>query len=283
MTFKSVLSICVILFFSLILLAQVGDISQKDEDDYRVGPQDLLEIKVFEVPELNITTRVAENGTIALPLLGVVDVEGLTRRGVEEKLAKLLEESYLKNAQVTVFIKEYESRMVSVMGAVKSPGNYKLLGSMTLMQLLSRAGGLTGDMGEKIIVIRTFPGGKTASLSIDLDGLMLRGDPKLNIPLMDNDIVNVPIERTYDVFVFGQVEKPGNIQMSRGTGMTLMKAIAQAGGFTQRARRGSVSVTRTVDGEEKKITVNVKKILRGKQKDFQLEPNDVVFVPESLL
>jgi len=283
MTSKSIFGIYFCLVFAVLLSAQSGDITRKGDDDYVIGPQDLLEIKVFEVPELNITTRVAENGTIALPLLGVVPVEGLTRRGVEEKLAKLLEESYLKNAQVTVFIREYESRMVSVMGAVKSPGNYKLLGSMSLMQLLSRAGGLTGNTADKIIVIRTFPSGKTTSLSIDLDELMLQGNPKINIPLMANDIVNVPVERTYDVFVFGQVAKSGNIQMKRGTGMTLMKAIAQAGGFTQRARRGGVIITRIVDGKEKKIKVNIKKILRGKQKDFQLEPDDVIFVPESLL
>ena len=283
MTSKSICIICLCMVFTLGLNAQANKNIPAGDDDYLIGAQDLIEIKVFEVPELNITTRVSENGTIALPLLGVVPVEGLTRRGVEEKLAKLLEESYLKNAQVTVFIKEYESRMVSVMGAVKNPGNYKLLGSISLMQLLSRAGGLTAETGDRIIVIRTFPSGKTASLSIDLDELMLQGNPKLNIPLMANDIVNVPVERTYDVFVFGQVEKPGNIQMKRGTGMTLMKAIAQAGGFTQRARRGGVIVTRTVNGKEKQIKVNIKKILRGKQKDFQLEPDDVIFVPESLL
>ena len=283
MTSKSICIICLCMVFTLGLNAQANKNIPEGDDDYLIGAQDLIEIKVFEVPELNITTRVSENGTIALPLLGVVPVEGLTRRGVEEKLAKLLEESYLKNAQVTVFIKEYESRMVSVMGAVKNPGNYKLLGSISLMQLLSRAGGLTAETGDRIIVIRTFPSGKTASLSIDLDELMLQGNPKLNIPLMANDIVNVPVERTYDVFVFGQVEKPGSIQMKRGSGMTLMKAIAQAGGFTQRARRGSVIITRNVDGKEKKIKVNLKKILRGKQKDFVLEPDDVIFVPESLL
>ena len=283
MTSKSIAFICICLFFTGLMSAQTDTNPRKGDEDYVIGPQDLLEIKVFEVPELNITTRVAENGTITLPLLGVVEVEGLTRRGVEEKLARLLEESYLKNAQVTVFIQEYESRMVSVMGAVKNPGNYKLLGSMSVMQLLSRAGGLTPETGDRIIVIRTFPSGKTASLSIDLDELMIQGNPKLNLPLMANDIVNVPVERTYDVFVFGQVEKPGNIQMKRGRGMTLMKAIAQAGGFTQRARRGGVIVTRTVNGKEKQIKVNIKKILRGKQKDFQLEPDDVIFVPESLL
>jgi len=283
MTFRHVVAIVAGLMIFQLSIAQIPNNASAGDEGYVIGAQDLIEIKVFEVPELNITTRVSEDGTIALPLLGVIKVEGLTRRGVEEKLAQLLEKSYLKNAQVTVFIKEYESKMVSVMGGVKNPGNYKLLGTMSLMQLLSRAGGLTENTGHQIIVIRTFPSGKTASISIDLDELMLQGNPKLNIPLMANDIVNVPVERTYDVFVFGQVEKPGSIQMKRGSGMTLMKAIAQAGGFTQRARRGSVIITRNVDGKEKKIKVNLKKILRGKQKDFVLEPDDVIFVPESLL
>ncbi len=282
MTSKLFTILSVFLIFSVLIPGQATK-TPDDTSGYAIGAKDLLDIKVFEVPELNITIRVGENGTIALPLLGVVEVEGLTRRGVEEKLARLLEESYLKNAQVTVFINEYESKTVSIMGAVKTPGNYKLLGKQNLMQLISRAGGLTGDSGGRIIVIRTFPSGKSASLPIDLDELMIRGNPKMNIPLMAGDIVNIPVERLYDVFVFGQVEKPGNIAMKRTTRMTLMKAIAQAGGFTQRARKGSVIVTRMVKGVEKKIRVNVKKILRGKAKDFLLEPQDVVFVPESVL
>ena len=88
---------------------------------YTIGPKDLLAISVFEVPELNITVRVAEDGTIALPLLGVVKVQGLNPLQLETKLAELLEKSFLKNAQVTVFIKEYQSQKVSIIGAVQKP------------------------------------------------------------------------------------------------------------------------------------------------------------------
>jgi polysaccharide export outer membrane protein len=210
-------------------------------------------------------------------------VEGLNSLQVEQKLATLLEKSYLKNAQVTVFIKEYQSRKVSVIGAVQKTGDYELIGKQTLLQLISRAGGLTEKAGNKIIVIRQYDNGKSASLSIDIEKLMLQGDASLNIPLQANDIINVPMDRFEDIYVFGQVKEPGQIQMKTGTSMTLLRAIAQAGGFTDRARKSSVLVTRRQDGKEIKIKVNVKKILSGKKPDFVLQPNDVVYVKESVL
>jgi polysaccharide export outer membrane protein len=250
---------------------------------YTIGPKDLLTISVFEVPELNITVRVAEDGTIALPLLGVVRVQGLNPLQLETRLAILLEKSYLKNAQVTVFIKEYQSQKVSIIGAVKKTGNYELIGKQTLLQLISRAGGLTEKAGSKIIVIRQYKDGKSASLAIDIEELMLKGNASLNIPLQANDIVNVAMDTLVDIFVFGQVKNPGQIQMKKSDQLTLLRAIAQAGGFGDRARKSSVLITRREKGKEIKIKVNVKKILNGKQPDFILKPNDVVYVKESVL
>ena len=250
---------------------------------YTIGAKDLLTITVFEVPELNITVRVSEDGDIALPLLGIVKVEGLNRLRLEQKLAAMLEKSYLKNAQVTVFIKEYQSQRVSVMGAVKNAGTYELIGRMTLLQILSQAGGLSGEAGDRIVVIRQYADGSSASLVIDIEELMVKGTAKFNIPLQAGDIVNVPVERFMDVFVFGQVNNPGQIKMKLTTPATLLRAIAQAGGFTERARKGSVLITRREDGKEKKIKVNVKQILGGRRPDFELQANDVVYVKESVL
>jgi polysaccharide export outer membrane protein len=251
--------------------------------DYNIGPQDLLTISVFEVPELNITVRVAEDGTIALPLLGVVKVEGLNQLQLENTLATLLEKSYLKNAQVTVFIKEYQSKKVSIIGAVQKTGDYELIGKQTLLQMLSRAGGILEKAGDKIIVIRQYKNGKSASLSIDIEELMLKGNPRLNIPLQPNDIINVPMERYGDVYIFGQVNEPGQIQMKKSRPLTLLRAIAQAGGFTERARKSAVLITRRQNGKEIKIKVNVRKILSGKRPDFILKPNDVIYVKASVL
>jgi polysaccharide export outer membrane protein len=250
---------------------------------YIIGPKDLLTISVFEVPELNITVRVAEDGTIGLPLLGVVRVKGLNPLQLENKLATLLEKSYLKNAQVTVFIKEYQSQKVSIIGAVQKTGDYELIGKQTLLQLLSRAGGLTEGAGDHIIIIRQYENGRSASLSIDIEELMLKGNADLNIPLQANDIVNVPMDTMVDIFIFGQVKKPGLISMAKGPQLTLLRAIAQAGGFTDRARKSSVLITRREKGKEIKIKVNVKKILSGKKPDFILKPNDVIYVKESVL
>ena len=273
------------IIFALLFLVAVLGVAQNNNrvSDYTIGAKDLLAINVFEVPELNITVRVSENGDITLPLLGTIKAGGLTRFQLEKRMAGLLERSYLKNAQVTVFIKEYQSKKVSVIGAVKNPGNYDLIGKQSLLQLISLAGGLTEGAAGRIIVIRQYKNGKSASLKIDLDDLLMNGNADLNIPLNPGDIVNIPVERTSDIYVFGQVNNPGYIKVKSSSDMTILKVIAQAGGFTDRARKGNVLITRKEKGKELKIKVNVKKILRGKQKDFIILPNDIVFVPESVL
>jgi len=270
------------LLFTCLTLSLAQKSTSKDYS-YVIGPKDLLTISVFDVPELNITVRVSEDGTITLPLLGKIEVEGLSRSDLERKLAGLLEKNYLKNAQVTIFIKEYQSKRVSVIGAVKSPGNYELIGKQTLLQMLSSAGGLTEEASERIIIIRQYSDGRSKSLIIDLDELMLKGDPKLNIPIYASDIINVPVERFSDIYVFGQVNNPGHIKMKKLSHLTLLRAIAQAGGFTDRARKSSVIIKRTEGGKEIKIKVNIKKILSGKKPDIVLQPNDIIFVPESIL
>jgi len=270
----------------LIFTCLAVSFAQKSTDkyySYAVGPKDLLAISVFDVPELNITVRVSEDGTINLPLLGQIEVDSLTQVELERKLATLLEKNYLKNAQVTVFIKEYQSKQVSVIGAVKKTGNYELLGKQTLLQMLSIAGGLTEEASDRIIIIRQYSDGASKSLMIDLDALMIDGNPELNIPIHANDIINVPVEGFADIYIFGQVNNAGQIKMKKDSRLTLLRAIAQAGGFTDRARKSGVVIKRIVDDKEVKIKVNVNKILSGKTTDIILKPNDIVFVPESIL
>ncbi len=285
MNFKNIL-IAVLLLISIILfvLPVYPQDNEIDNDaSSTIGPGDLIDIKVFNVPELNITVRVSGNGTVTLPLIGNIMAEGLTRSRLEQRLANELEKSYLKNAQVTVFIKEYHSKMVSVIGAVKKPGNQELYGEKTILELISLAGGFTPDASKKIIIIRKLKEGKSISLTIDMDELMLEGNPKLNIPLQAGDIINIPAESHMNIYIFGEVKNPGHIEMIREGEITLLRAIAQAGGFTERARKGSVLVKRRENGKEKKIKINVKSILRGKKPDFILENNDIIHVPESFL
>lgn len=277
--------IILILSFSFFFLFSPGiAFSQESKDySYSVGPKDLITISVFEVPELNITVRISEDGTITLPLLGRVEVGGLTRFQVEKKLAALLEEKYLKNAQVTVFIKEYQSKTVSIIGEVGNPGSYELIGKQSLLQMLSTAGGLRDTTSDRIIIIRQYKSGKTSSLEINLDELMIKGNPTMNIPLEPGDIINVPGERYLDIYVFGQVKNPGHLKVKKNGPITLLKVIAQAGGFVERARKSAVTIARRINGKDIKTRVNVKKILKGKKPDLILKNNDIVYVPESIL
>ncbi len=253
--------------------------------EYKIGPKDLLEISVVGVPEISkAVVRVSEEGRITLPLLGEVAVGNLSKFEVEKKLAALAGEKVVLNPQVTVHILEYLSRRVSVIGAVEKPGPFELLGRQTVLAALSEAGGLTRDAGEEIVILRQLPSGETSSIRVPVDGLFVRGDPGLNVVLEPGDIVNVPVDKPVVIYVFGQVRNPGALQVKRSSLPALTQAIAQAGGFTDRANRKRVQVRRKdAAGKEIEITVNVRDILRGKLKDFPLQVNDTVYVPESIL
>jgi polysaccharide export outer membrane protein len=259
--------------------------SQDTGAEYKIGPKDLLEITVLGVPEIaKLVVRVSEEGRITLPLLGEVGVGNLTKFEVEKKLTGLAGEKVVLKPQVTVHILEYNSRRISVVGAIEKPGSFELIGRRTVLAAIAEAGGLTRDAGEEIIVIRQLPGGENTSIRISVDGLFVKGDPALNILLEPGDVVNVPVERMAPIYVFGQVRNPGALQVKRSGVPTLTQAIAQAGGFTDRANRKKVQIRRKdASGKELTITVNVRDILKGKKKDIPLMINDTVYVPESLL
>jgi polysaccharide export outer membrane protein len=272
-----------LVLFGMVFCLNPAVAQVEKSEEYIIGPKDLLEIEVFGLSELDTTTRVSEDGLITVALLGEVKVGGLTKSGLEKKLTQLFKERFLKNPQVTVFIKEYRSRIVSILGAVNEPGDYELLGRQTLLQMISQAGGLTEEAGREIIVIRKQPDGSNTSQEIPVEDLVEKGDVKLNIVLKPGDIINIPIDKTVRVYVFGQVKKPGALEVKKSNIPTLLQAIAQAGGFSERASRGNVNIKRKNDqGEEIQITVNAKAIIKGKKKDIQLLENDVVYVPESI-
>jgi polysaccharide export outer membrane protein len=284
--YVSRLSLYAILIFSLLHLHPFLH-GQAERDvfvrEYMIGPRDLLEIKVFELPELNQTVRVSEDGSITLPLLGNVQIGGLTKDGVERKLAELLEAKYLKNAQLSVFIKEYQSKRVAIIGAVEKPGMYELVGRQTLLQMISQAGGFKDTSSNEIFVLREGKNGITASIAIDLEDLTVNGNQKLNIPLQANDVINVPVDRIINIYVFGQVKNAGALQVKMSKKITLLQAIAQAGGLTDGASKRGVSIKRTdKSGREIKMKVNLKDIINGKKPDIELKEGDVVYVRESI-
>jgi polysaccharide export outer membrane protein len=246
--------------------------------EYRIGSKDLLEITVFNRPELNQTVRVSEDGSITLSLLGKVEVAGLTAQNLEKKLAGLLDQQYTKNARVTVFIKEFQK--VAVLGAVGRPGMYELVGPTTILQIVSQAGGLTAQAMNELYVLRQGPDGSKTRITIDLEDLA-KGNHELDILLQPKDEIIVPIDQLRNVFVYGEVRNPGTISFLQSKRITLLQAIAQAGGPTEWAKKSRVVIKRKdkKTGKEMKIPVNLKKLISGKTSDIMLEEGDVVIVP----
>ena len=247
--------------------------------DYKIGSKDLLEVKVFELPELNQTVRVSEDGSISLALLGKVDVAGLTAQELEKKLAEILDAKYTKGAHVSVFIKEYQK--VSVLGAVGKPGMYELVGPTTLLQIISQAGGLTNQAMNELFIYRQGKNGQKNRIAINMDDLVLKGNPSANIDLQANDVINVPIDQTQTVHVMGEVKTPGAIQFKLSKKITLLAAIAQAGGTTEWAATSRIIVKKKdkETGQEMRLVVDLKSIINGRKPDIILEEGDIVIVP----
>jgi polysaccharide export outer membrane protein len=262
-------------------LAPAGqqETAQLPVNDYQIGPNDLLEITVFELPELNQTVRVSEDGSITLSLLGKVGVSKLTAQELEKKLAGLLDQQYTKGAHVTVFIREYQK--VSVLGAVGRPGMYELVGPTTLLQIIAQAGGLTALAMKEIYIYRTDRDGAQTRLVVSIDDLVVDGKPALNIELRPKDVVSVPLDQTLNVYVYGEVRTPGIVTFLGSKKITLLQAVAQAGGTTEWAKKTKVIIKRKdrKTGKEIVIHVNMRSMLNNKQTDIYLEEGDVVIVP----
>jgi polysaccharide export outer membrane protein len=209
-------------------------------------------------------------------------VAGLTKGDLEALIAKLLEERFVRNPQVTIFVKEYESKKVAVSGAVKKPDTYEMLGEKTLLEMISKAGGLDKDLGKEIIIFRQDADGSTRRLGVNLDKLVYEADPSLNLVVEPGDIIYVPSVEKVRIFVSGAVKSPNLYEVPRAEPVTVLKAITLAGGTTDRASEKKVQIIRTGDdGARKTILVNLKKIKKGKAEDPVLQKDDLVLVPEA--
>jgi polysaccharide export outer membrane protein len=253
-----------------------------DFEHYRIGPEDVLEIRVFELEQLNRTVRVLADGNIDLPLIGLVPVGGLTSTEAAEQVAGRLQNRFVQNPQVSVLITEFNSRKVSLLGAVARPATYPLVGRRNLLQIIADAGGLSGEAGGLLYVFRPLPDGKSARLSVPLSELLIKGDPRWNIWLLSGDIVSIPPEEAITVSVLGAVRNPGLYKLPVGEDASLLRAIALAGGLTERGSKSGIQVKRrTGSGKETVIKVDLGKILSGDKPDVFLEEGDVILVKES--
>jgi len=246
---------------------------------YPIGPRDKVEIRVLELPELDREFQVAGDGTLELPNVGKVDVAGLTESELAVELRRRLEEVGMRRATVSVRITEF-SRPVAVLGAVVNPGNHPVEGRAMLLDVLLMAGGLSNDRGRFIQVRRRAANGLSDQVEIGIDELFESGDPAVNIPIFAGDVVHVLPAEAVRVSFLGEVNQTGNVTFRGTDRVTLLVAIAQAGGLTERAS-SKIRILRRQGAGRVEIIANYRRILNGKDPDPELEDGDIVIVKEA--
>jgi len=284
------------------LLTQVGRATFLSYKDYQVGPEDLLDVRVFGQDNLNREVRVNGQGEISLPLVGVVKVTGLSPQEIEKRLAQEYGSRFLRHPHITVGVKEYRHQRVAVTGAVDKPGFYDMIGPRTLLEMLAAAGGLqdkggNARAGDVVHVIRSQHASeltralketasasrqsfspRTKTIVIDLRRLLMEGALDLNIPIRHGDVIHVPFAG--NAYVLGGVRRPGSVAVKDN--LTLTQAIAQVGGADPVLATNQVDVIRFGEqGASQKITVDLSKILAHEQPDVPLKDSDVVVVGQS--
>jgi polysaccharide biosynthesis/export protein len=259
------------LFVGACLLAATAAGAAGQQADYTVGPQDVLTVSVWNQADLSGKFTVGADGSISYPLLGAVRVAGLQPRAIEALLRTRLGDGFLKNPQVTVEVAQFLSKRIFVMGEVKTPGPVALTGEMTLLEALTRAGGMTENAGGELVLLRADRGAGVASAPLTTGGRGVQQVAKVsvrdlrsgafagNVELRDGDSIFVP--RAEMIYVLGQVNAPGAYTLDPG--MTVLKAISLAGGVTRVGSTGRIKITRIVDGKKTEIKARLDEIVRA--------------------
>jgi polysaccharide biosynthesis/export protein len=265
--------------------------------DYIIGPEDVLKIDVFQVPELsNLLVRVTNDGTITVPLVGQVVASGLTVKELSEKLQSAWGQNYLQNPEVTVFVHEFQAKPVSVVGEVQKPGLYYLTGPRKLIDMLSMAGGLAQQFGAgagpSVYVtrqngFRNLPSAQGMHLvapdkvEINIRMLLYSREAALNIQIKPLDVISV--SRADVVYVTGRgIQKPGGFILQDRDSVTVFQALAMAEGLSASADKHDARIIRhSADGSRVVIPVDLDKVEKGKVPDPVLSANDILFVPDS--
>ena len=279
-----------------------------EETDLPLGPGDLIEISVFDVPELSsLKLRIPVGGSVTLPLIGAIPAAGLTPSELETEVRTRLQHDYMNDPQVSVFVTEQKSQRVSVMGAVKTGGVYSLAGHLRLADALAMAGGLADDAGHTVYVTRRTPAAAVASARADRvatdgagapraktssrppDGVMQEvmtaidlealadGNKELNLPLQAGDVIDVP--RAGSFYVGGAVEKPGSFLLKSRT--TVQQAVVAAGGAKEVADWDDVRLYRPAAGGKRDVFRYSLNDFEGGKPAPEVQQGDVVVVGKS--
>ena len=277
-------------------LVRVDAVKSAAPADYVISPDDVLEVSVFDVPEMSRTYRVHPNGVIAVPLVAApIAAAGLTTDQLSASIAgRLQTDGLISDPRVSVEVKESRLHAVVVSGEVRKPQIYPVFGETRLLDVLAQAEGLAEDAGNVAVVTRgnTAPGGRRPGLSserpdgtvaVDLKRLMETNDPKLNLEIYPGD--RVTVQRAGIVYVVGAVNRPGGFVLNNGREpMSVLKAVALAEDLKPTAVGNRALIIRTkasTGNEQQEAPVRLKDILSGRAPDQPLRPDEILFVPDS--
>ena len=262
---------------------------------YVLGPDDSIVIRALDAEEINDKpVRIDLSGNIRLPLVGRIHAAGLTIEQFESEISARLK-VYIIEPQVSVSIVEFRSQPVSMIGAVAHPGVVQLQGRKTLVEMISMAGGLKEDAGATIKITRQLKWGRiplpnavddvaaqVSTAELSAKDILEANTPLKNIAICPEDIISVA--RADKVYLIGEVQKPGEYILRERQSVSLLQAVSMAGGISRNAGAKNAKVLRVVAGntERSEIPVNLKLVMDGHGKDFQLLPDDILFVPGTM-
>lgn len=268
--------------------AQLQSLLHAHRSELLFRPDDVISVEVYDVKEYGVQQRIAEDGTVRLPLLGSVRVAGLTVQQLEANLEKSLSQNgIIRNPQVTVHAVERPWAVVTVSGAVEKPGVFPAYGNLDLIDYLSEAGGpaenlpnlsVTNSPASSVVTLIRPSLEKPVTIPLGPDPTR---SPYARIPLFPGDEIRVA--KMGVVYAFGALKTQGAYPLKNTSPTTLLQLVALAGGIGYEADRKDASIIRMKGNSRYVLDVNVSKILKGKMADVALQANDILFVPTNNL
>ncbi len=238
--------------------------------DYILGEGDVLTISVYDQPDLQSTVRISGDGMITLPLIGQIAAAGQSVDQLGKKIESRLADGYIIDPHVNIFVEEFRSLKATILGGVNAPGLYELKGQTSLLELISKAGGLTQEAANQAIIQRDQEGhnGKKV-ITVKLSELMEQGQSSQNLSIANGDNIYIPKKKVF--YVTGEVKTPNSYEYEEG--LTVIQALTKAGGVNDKAAPGRIKIIRSANGKEE--------LLERVKMDQQVQANDVIVVPES--
>lgn len=255
--------------------------AQTPEDTARpkihIGPGDLIEVKIFGAPDFSQTARVDDVGDATIIFIGKIHFAGLTTEESQTLIAKKYQDGdFFLHPEVSVLIREYSTQGVSILGEVAKPGVYPVLGNLTLLDIISEAGGTNPAAGDQVTIRRRFDG---STLTVNLPRNARPSFASDDVEIQPGDKIFVP--RAGIVYVLGDVKQPGGYVMQNQGRISLLQALAMAAGANSTASLNRARLIHKTSSGYQDIAVALKDILKGHEDDWQMQAEDILYIPNS--